>query len=63
MALGAGATAYIVKSRLGTDLLAGIPAALVDMLFVPPHSSLRTCVVGIGPVEKSPWHQLRVNES
>jgi DNA-binding NarL/FixJ family response regulator len=33
-ALGAGASAYVVKFRLGTDLLSAIRAALADKLFV-----------------------------
>lgn len=35
-ALGAGASAYVVKSRLGSDLLLAIRAALAGKLFVSP---------------------------
>jgi DNA-binding NarL/FixJ family response regulator len=35
-ALGAGASAYVLKFRLGTDLLPAIRAALVGKLFVSP---------------------------
>ena len=35
-ALGAGASGYVVKSRLATDLLPAIRAALVGKLFVSP---------------------------
>lgn len=35
-ALGAGVSAYVVKFRLGTDLLPAIRAALVGKLFVSP---------------------------
>jgi two-component system, NarL family, nitrate/nitrite response regulator NarL len=35
-ALGEGASAYVVTSRLGTDLLPAIRAALVEKLFVSP---------------------------
>jgi DNA-binding NarL/FixJ family response regulator len=35
-ALGAGASAYVVTSRLGTDLLPAIRAATVGKLFISP---------------------------
>jgi DNA-binding NarL/FixJ family response regulator len=35
-ALGAGASGYVAKFRLGTDLLPAIRAALVDKLFISP---------------------------
>ena len=35
-ALGAGVCAYVVKFRLGTDLLPAIRAALVGKLFISP---------------------------
>ena len=35
-ALGAGASGYVLKFRLGTDLLPAIRAALVGKLFVSP---------------------------
>jgi DNA-binding NarL/FixJ family response regulator len=35
-ALGAGASAYVLKFRLGTELLPATRAALVGKLFVSP---------------------------
>jgi DNA-binding NarL/FixJ family response regulator len=34
--IGAGGSAYVVKSRLSTDLISAIKAALSDKLFVSP---------------------------
>ena len=36
-ALGAGALAYVVKSRLGADLASGVEAAMAEKLFVSPN--------------------------
>ena len=35
-AMGAGGSAYVVKSRLGTDLIAAIEAVLAGKIFVSP---------------------------
>jgi DNA-binding NarL/FixJ family response regulator len=35
-AMGAGGSAYVVKSRLGSDLIPAINAALSDRMFVSP---------------------------
>ena len=37
-AIGAGALAYVKKSRLNTDLTAAVEAVLADRFFISPHS-------------------------